>query len=622
MSSEVIDMTGDSDDDCIMEIPPPSKSTCPATVTSKLTSTSSRKSSASANPKINRNHTDTNMSSNKNNNNSKEDMHCWKVVLLMDHREFNRTGLLEVVQERINEHFQRKSNNCVYHSYCEMQALPSADYMFVARKYSGNPGRNANVTMVEERVFDTIVERKNVEDLSQCLIKPSKKYKPLSFFEAQMYKLQHCELPNKLFLLEGDEDCPKQFSHHKGNEKELDKMKKRVKTLRMQIQNGEYRGIDIISTRSKGHTVRFLIDQMEKLQRQFDRSSIPPALTMQQFKSTIDRNMKAPTFLEYLRLRSMKGIGDKKAMKVIMDPEKNWDKNFVSPACTSKTTKSTLEDKATFYVPVNCAAAVAMNQNDFGDSDATRGHKRRNYTTSSTNRSAAGERKADSVASSTSKPASSSNASSGGRSNGKRKRSSPDTVASDPKKSSSNSSSSGNPRSSGEKNISTSRQSPGRSQIDGRSSVFINHPLPMLSYREIVAGYTELFNHPPNSVSATLYSNGDDSSRVHKKKPTASRRSEPKTQTSKSSRLTPSSSTSPIPRQKSKATKKTSPHSSLSPNQPPTLESSNKNERVRSHESRIDMNSVAKRSSWTCTRCTFVNENLNFLVCEMCHAER
>ncbi len=610
MNSEVIDMTGDSDDDC-MEAPCPissslpskSKSSGPATVTTQPRGASFRRSSVSTKPKINRNRPYTNMS-NKNKNSSSDGMNHWKVVLLMDHREFNHTGFLEVVQQRINNHFQRKNNNCVYHSYCEMQALPSADYMFVARKYNGKPGRNANVSVIDERVFDTIVERKNVEDLSSCLIKPSKKYKPLTFFEAQMYKLQHCELSNKLFLLEGDEDCPLQFNHHKGNEKELDKMKKRVKTLRMQIQNGEYRGINTISTRTKDDTVHFLIDQMEKLQRQFDRSSGPPPLTMQQFKNTIDGHMKAPTFVEYLRLRSMKGIGDKKAMKVIMDPEKNWDKNFISPACTSKTTKSTLEDKATFYVSANCSAA-ASNQN----SDTTvRGSKRHNYSTSNVNRSMSKKRKADSVSPSN-------------RSNGRRNRSSPDSVASASKKSSSSSSVSGDGRSSEERNISTNRLSPSYSQIDGRSSVFVNHPLPKLSYREIVDRYTELFNHPPDSISASLLSNtcSEETPSGHTKKPTRSRS---KTPTSKSSRLSSSSSPSQKPRQKSKATKEA--HSSSLPYGLPSVELSKQNESVSVsvNEPRMNMKVNTEGSSWTCSRCTFVNENLCFLVCEMCHTER
>ena len=52
-----------------------------------------------------------------------------------------------------------------------------------------------------QRVVDLLVERKNVNDLCSCLISPSKSHPPLKFFEAQMYKLQHCGLENKVFLL-------------------------------------------------------------------------------------------------------------------------------------------------------------------------------------------------------------------------------------------------------------------------------------------------------------------------------------------------------------------------------------------------------------------------------------
>lgn len=59
--------------------------------------------------------------------------------------------------------------------------------------------------------------------------------------------------------------------------------------------------------------------------------------------------MDMSTFQEYLRLRSQPGIGDVKAMKVIMDPILNWDKHFLSPACTRKKTKASLEDRPSFW---------------------------------------------------------------------------------------------------------------------------------------------------------------------------------------------------------------------------------------------------------------------------------
>ena len=51
-------------------------------------------------------------------------------------------------------------------------------------------------------------------------------------------------------------------------------------------------------------------------------------------------------------------IGDKKAMRIILDPALNWDKNFISPreAQSAKTTLSTLEDRATYWKESEVAA--------------------------------------------------------------------------------------------------------------------------------------------------------------------------------------------------------------------------------------------------------------------------
>lgn len=37
------------------------------------------------------------------------------------------------------------------------------------------------------------------------------------------------------------------------------------------------------------------------------------------------------------------------AMKTIMDPKLDWDKSFISPALSKSKTKSTLDDRATFW---------------------------------------------------------------------------------------------------------------------------------------------------------------------------------------------------------------------------------------------------------------------------------
>ena len=288
----------------------------------------------------------------------------WKVILLMDRREFNNTGFIDEAKDRIDRYFHGTSpldRNGKYPLYCEKQTLSSADYMFVARKIDMQTGR-----VLEERVLDLIIERKNINDLAQCLIQKSKKYKPLSFFEAQMYKLQQCGIPRKLFLMEGDENDPVEF-YNMGDENETEKRLKRVKTMRLQLTNGEYHGISIECTRTKNDSLQYLIDQMVDLKKSFNPLR-PPTRTMEDTKKEVDEGMKAATFQEYLRLRKLKGIGDAKAMKAIRDPENSWDAAFISPACTSKKLKSTLEDRATFYVSVaqvqgaNLSAPTVVSQ--------------------------------------------------------------------------------------------------------------------------------------------------------------------------------------------------------------------------------------------------------------------
>ena len=144
----------------------------------------------------------------------------WMIVLLMDHREFGcANNYLQTVEKNINNHFGG--------IYSEITTLPSADYMFVARLIS-----NATGDILDERVLDMVIERKNVQDVCNCLISDSKKYKPLSFFEAQMYKLQHCGITKKLFLMEGDEDRTRNFFVGARSEMEKAKRLKRVKTIR------------------------------------------------------------------------------------------------------------------------------------------------------------------------------------------------------------------------------------------------------------------------------------------------------------------------------------------------------------------------------------------------------
>ena len=175
-----------------------------------------------------------------------------------------------------------------------------------------------------------------------------------------MYKLLNCGIANKLFLMEGDEEDPthfnmaatKTFSEGRtargfATKDEQSKRLLRVKTARIQIEKGEWSGVDLLCTKNKDDTVKYLIQQLEKVKREFDPLR-PPALTMAALKNKIDTEMKKPTFQEYLRLQETRGVGNKKALKIIIDPKLDWDKTFVSPVA-SKTFKSTLQDRATFW---------------------------------------------------------------------------------------------------------------------------------------------------------------------------------------------------------------------------------------------------------------------------------
>jgi hypothetical protein len=84
----------------------------------------------------------------------------WRIVLLMDHREFGcANNFLSTVEKKINN-----GGN-----HAEITTLPSADYLFVARLISDSTGE-----VMDERVLDMVIERKNVQDACQCLIADSK----------------------------------------------------------------------------------------------------------------------------------------------------------------------------------------------------------------------------------------------------------------------------------------------------------------------------------------------------------------------------------------------------------------------------------------------------------------
>lgn len=84
---------------------------------------------------------------------------------------------------------------------------------------------------------------------------------------------------------------------------------------RLQLQNGEWRGVNLVCTRNRSDTVRYLTERLASFIETFDPRR-PPRKTMECLKAHIDEEMRDPTFLEYLRLRSIPGIGDVKAMGV------------------------------------------------------------------------------------------------------------------------------------------------------------------------------------------------------------------------------------------------------------------------------------------------------------------
>ena len=119
----------------------------------------------------------------------------WKVMLLMDFREFSdksgKTDFLQVVENKVNRHFGGV--------HCEKLHLPSADYLYVARLIS-----NATGEVIDERVLDLIIERKDVNDLQACLTLPSKceylLFQRVSFCIAQQQPKLHLHNSVQTFI--------------------------------------------------------------------------------------------------------------------------------------------------------------------------------------------------------------------------------------------------------------------------------------------------------------------------------------------------------------------------------------------------------------------------------------
>ena len=115
--------------------------------------------------------------------------------------------------------------------------------------------------------------------------------------------------------MEGDEEKLPTVFYGANSHMEKQNRMKRIKTMRLMLERGEYAGVNLRCTRNRGETIDLLIGHLEELQKSFDPRR-PPVKTMKQLKAEIGARMKDRTFLEYLRLRRMPGIGVVKAMKV------------------------------------------------------------------------------------------------------------------------------------------------------------------------------------------------------------------------------------------------------------------------------------------------------------------
>ena len=182
-----------------------------------------------------------------------------------------------------------------------------------------------------------------------------------------MYKFQTCGIAHKIFLIEGDEENPHEFSMANAtgitsHDEQLKRLK-RVKTVRMQIERAEWEGVKCISVKSKMDTISFLIQQLANLKKSSfqNHSHLSALMTMNGLKSHSNEQMKGSTFQEYLRLLKQSGTGPVKAMKSMLDPANSWDKNFINPSSILKKTKSTLEDRAVFWKDSRAKGAKMAN---------------------------------------------------------------------------------------------------------------------------------------------------------------------------------------------------------------------------------------------------------------------
>ena len=70
--------------------------------------------------------------------------------------------------------------------------------------------------------------------------------------------------------------------------------KKRIKTVRLRIERGEYTGVNLVCTRNRTDTIKFLIQKLKDVQKSFN-PNCPPTATMKDLKLHIETQMTYKT---------------------------------------------------------------------------------------------------------------------------------------------------------------------------------------------------------------------------------------------------------------------------------------------------------------------------------------
>lgn len=154
------------------------------------------------------------------------------------------------------------------HVPSDRKTLPAGDYMFFARRYRPNGEQ-----LEEEQVLNLCIERKTVTDVDRSIKEPSKVHKGLQRMEVQLCKLYYSGMPTKVMLFEEDEDTVRFYVRLN-----RDTCRRRIKTFRHNLSNGVYYpDIKVVNVLNENETLRYLADQLVKLETEFlhgDRASV------------------------------------------------------------------------------------------------------------------------------------------------------------------------------------------------------------------------------------------------------------------------------------------------------------------------------------------------------------